>query len=77
MSKDYYRLPNGKNVEMSGEEYCDAWHTLAAPIEKATNSKLVGFNPGLAFQRNDEWSYTWWEVPADIAILLAAALTSK
>ena len=71
----HYRLPDG-TITKSNIVYQDTWYAIAAHIENLTGSKLVGFNPDLAFCRNDINS-SYWTLPPDIAILIVNALNSK
>lgn len=47
--RQHYRLPDGHattNVEL----YARAWKKLAAPIERALDVVLTGFDPSMAFR---------------------------
>jgi hypothetical protein len=50
-------LPNGKTT-ISSKTYLTAWRKLYRPIEKATDSKCFGFDPGLSFVTEDG-KYVW------------------
>jgi hypothetical protein len=47
-----YRLPDGK-LTTDFAVYSNAWQKLAEPIEKATGTKLTGFDPALSFATPD------------------------
>jgi len=42
------RLPNN-TYTVDVDEYSDAWHTLAKPIEEATGTKIHSFDPTISF----------------------------
>jgi hypothetical protein len=73
--KQKFHLPDG-TFTTSADKYIKAWRKLAKPIEKATNSRAFGFDPGIAFERNGhiDVRYQTWNLPTDIAILLSEAL---
>lgn len=50
--KQQHRLPDGK-LTTDFATYSDAWQKLAEPIEKATGTKLTGFDPALSFATPD------------------------
>ena len=64
-----YRKPDG-DVILDAIEYAEAWKALARPIEKATGSQLMAFDPGLMFGDGQ----LTWSLPAHIAEALSAAL---
>ena len=73
MTKEPRRKPDG-TITTVVREYYKAWHAVAAPIEKATNSKMFGFNPGFLFYRLDNRQSSWtMETPE--AIIFSKALT--
>lgn len=43
-----YRMPDGTCTE-DGEAMCNAWAKMAEPIEKATGTRAIGFDPGIQF----------------------------
>src|ERR1035441_10791336 len=48
MQRILYRLPDGE-LTFNHATYSNAWQKLAEPIEKATGTKLTGFDPALSF----------------------------
>ena len=69
-----YRLPDGDST-ISHEEYTGAWMKLAKPIERATGSKVYGFDPDLAFMCVGSQHY--FHLPVWVAQKLHDALTQK
>lgn len=65
-----YRLPSGIETG-SVEEYLSAWKELAAPIEKATGSRLAAFDPGFQFALG---KLSWW-LPVEVALAFKKALS--
>jgi hypothetical protein len=50
LDKKQRRLPNYNNEYTDDvEKYCDAWHKLAAPIEKFLGLELSAFDPDFKF----------------------------
>jgi hypothetical protein len=68
-----YRLPWGGETK-SVREYQRAWRRLAAPIEKALEVTLYGYNPGLAFDIDGRRT---WLVPADLAAKLGVIINGR
>jgi hypothetical protein len=52
MQRILYRLPDGE-LTFNHATYSNAWQKLAEPIEKATGTKLTGFDPALSFATPD------------------------
>jgi hypothetical protein len=71
-----YNLPNGE-VTTDKDKYTKSWRKLAAPIEKATNSKCGAFDPGLllfAIEKHDRSSL---DLATHFAIKLYETLEGK
>jgi hypothetical protein len=73
--KTMYRLPDG-SITFNYRRYSSAWKRISQPIEKATNSRLIGFNPGLSLVTKEKPPY-FWELDWYAACLLAKALSEK
>lgn len=78
--KHHYRLPDGTYVDMF-QTYRRAWRKIARPIEKATNSKCYGYDPGLAFIVNSNRSFSFelgiYQAQAFAAIIEAGSDLAK
>lgn len=70
MTRLRYNLPNGITTS-SKERYVEAWRTLAAPICKATSSRVRAFDPGVSFRTE---SGEVFELPTRVARALGRAL---
>lgn len=72
------RLPNDTYTN-DDDEYCDAWHTLAKPIEEATGTKIHSFDPSISFCDHKSSSMSWnvVQLPVWFVERLNAALAAK
>jgi len=73
--KEVYRLPNNKYTTSAGR-YCRAYHKLAKPIAKATDTRLAAFDKGIQMHYTDTGGFAF-SLPSDTAIKLYKALTGK
>lgn len=67
---EYHVLPDG-TVTPSSTRYIREWKKFAAPILKALNARLIGFDPGLLIRTDRNTTY---DIPTAIAKLLHIAL---
>lgn len=70
--KTQYRKIDGA-VTTSAKEYAKSYRRVARPIEKATNSRVFAYDPGLSFFRLDN-RQSVWDLDGKEAVIFANAL---
>jgi hypothetical protein len=74
--KQYYPLPDYKNVTEDLDTYIEAWRLMALPVEKALNLKLTAYDPNFIFTKgNPQGESTSVILPVWLVRDLSAALS--
>jgi len=69
-------LPNHSYTN-NEKEYCDAWLSLAKPIEEATGTKMYAFDPMVSLHKADQLGSTTVQLPVWFVERLNVALAAK
>ena len=70
------RLPNDTHTN-DDDEYCDAWFSLAKPIEEAAGTKMYAFDPMVSLHEADQLGSTTVQLPVWFVERLNVALAAK